>query len=97
MLHMGYLTIENGQNTKTISFENFHFCAAESGKQHEQAVPQLPWTPKKHPNRVKNMHTKRVKNMLHIGYFIIVDGRSEHQKSFFETFIFLSCRGWKTA
>ena len=54
MLYVGYLIIVNGQNIKKkMGFEIFHFGAAESGKLHQQVVPQ-PLAPSKHRNRVKS-------------------------------------------
>ena len=35
MLYIGYLIIVDGQSIKKISFENFHFSAAEGEKLHQ--------------------------------------------------------------
>ena len=45
MFYIAYLIIVDGHNMKKISFENFHYGAAEAGKLHKQVVSQPLGTP----------------------------------------------------
>ena len=78
MLHIGYLIILDGQNTKKISFENSMFQLPRLENSISRLCPSPIGTPppkKKHPNRVKNTQ-RGSKISFYIGYFIIVNGQT---------------------